>query len=94
MDEHFSGNGAKVTQKFKPINGEVIDTYPGYFANKLEQKYTNANIDKYGYDNVRGGKYVNSKTLKNNSITCYKCGKYGHYANSCDYDDSSDYDDY
>ena len=25
------------------------------------------NIDKYGYNNVRGGKYVNSKTLKKNS---------------------------
>ena len=23
MNQHFSGNGAKVTQKFKPINGEI-----------------------------------------------------------------------
>ena len=66
MDQHFSGNGAKVTQKFKPIEGEVIDTCPGYFANKVEQKHTDKNIKKHGYANVRGGKYTNSTTLKPN----------------------------
>ena len=29
----------------------------------VEQYYTEQNIKKYGYDNVRGGKYTNSNTL-------------------------------
>ena len=85
MDQHFSGNGSQVTKKFTPISGKVIDSCPGFFSDDLEQYYTEKNIKKYGYDNVRGGVYVNSKTLQtnNNSITCFKCGKQGHYANQC-----------
>ena len=64
MDQHFSGNGAKVTQKFKPIKGKVIDEVPGFFSDEVEQEYTEKYIDKYGYKNVRGGNYTNSKTLK------------------------------
>jgi len=69
MNQHFSGNGAKVTKKFKPIDGKVVDSCHGYFSDKLEQKYTNKYINKHGYNNVRGGKYTNSKTLKSNN--CY-----------------------
>jgi predicted GIY-YIG superfamily endonuclease len=87
MDQHFSGGGAEVTKKFKPIDGEIIDECPGFFSDKAEQKHTDKNIKKYGYNNVRGGKYVNSKTLhdsgKKKTITCFKCGKTGHYANQC-----------
>ena len=86
MNQHFSGNGAKVTQKFKPINGEIVDECYGFFADDLEQKHTDENIKKHGYNNVRGGKYTNSHTLTDNSdITCFKCGKVGHYANQCRY---------
>tara|TARA_B100000700_G_C15055490_1_gene862599 strand:- start:497 stop:1021 length:525 start_codon:yes stop_codon:yes gene_type:complete len=67
MNQHFNGNGSKVTQKFKPIEGKVIDSCYGYFSSKVEQKHTNKNIDKYGYNNVRGGYYTNSKTLKKNN---------------------------
>ena len=105
MDQHFSGNGAKVTQKFKPIEGKVLDSCPGYFADDLENEYTEDYIEKNGYDNVRGGRYCNSNTLNYNksgskkNITCYKCGKQGHYANTCYskkcyYDYSSSSDDY
>tara|TARA_Y100000389_G_scaffold176226_1_gene187596 strand:- start:130 stop:540 length:411 start_codon:yes stop_codon:yes gene_type:complete len=65
MEQHFSGNGSKVTKKFKPIKGKIIDSCPGYFAEEIEQYHTEEYIDKYGYGNVRGGKYTNSKTLKN-----------------------------
>ena len=67
MDQHFSGKGSKVTQKFKPIKGEVVDKCNGYFSNYIEQKHTDKNIKKYGYNNVRGGYYTNSKTLKKNN---------------------------
>jgi len=84
MNQHFSGNGAKVTKKFKPIEGEIVDTCPGFFSDKIEQKHTDKNIKKYGYDNVRGGKYTNSNTLTSKkTVTCFKCGKKGHYANNC-----------
>ena len=98
MDQHFSGKGSKVTQKFKPIDGEIVDVCNGFFSSELEQDHTNKNINKFGYENVRGGSYTNSKTLKTTPkkkiITCYKCGKEGHYANRCfsTNDDSKDDD--
>ena len=63
MVQHFKGNGAQVTKKFKPIEGEVIDSCNGYFSNNIEQKHTEKYINKHGYNNVRGGSYTNSKTL-------------------------------
>jgi hypothetical protein len=64
MDQHFSGNGSKVTQKFKPKSAKEIDSCPGFFSKELEQPHTEKTIEKHGYDKVRGGSYVNSKTLK------------------------------
>ena len=86
MEQHFTGNGSQVTKKFKPIKAEIIDICPGYFSGNLEQNHTIKNIEKYGYNNVRGGSYVNSKTLqKSNLPTCFNCGKKGHYSNQCFY---------
>ena len=84
MNQHFSGNGSQVTKKFKPINGKIVDEVPGFFADDVEHEHTEDYIDKYGYENVRGGMYTNSKTLqKKKQVACYKCGRPGHYANQC-----------
>ena len=64
MEEHFSGNGAKVTKKFTPLSGEELFTVNGYFAEYVENKITKQYIRKVGYSKVRGGKYVNYKNLK------------------------------
>ena len=94
MDQHFSGNGAKVTQKFKPTDGKVVDECPGYFSNKLEQKHTDKYIQKHGYNNVRGGKYVNSKTLKDTKKCEFENDFEGEFDDSDDYDDFEDDFDY
>ena len=88
MNQHFSGNGAKVTKKFKPIDVKVVDEVPGFFSDDVEQEYTEEYIDKYGYENVRGGMYTNSKTLKKNSpkkkvSKCSRCGRSGHSKDKC-----------
>jgi predicted GIY-YIG superfamily endonuclease len=63
MHQHFSGNGAQVTQKYTPKRATELESVPGYFAKEVEQKYTEDYIKKYGYDRVRGGKHTNSTTL-------------------------------
>jgi len=95
MEQHFGGNGAKVTQKFKPQSGKIIDEVPGFFSDDTEQYYTEQNIKKHGYDNVRGGLYTNSKTLhktsydsrlqfnKRKGTACKRCGRTGHSKSSC-----------
>ena len=62
-DQHFNGSGSKVTKKFKPHEIEEVDTIPGFFSDDAEQVLTEELIHDYGYDNVRGGYYTNSKTL-------------------------------
>ena len=66
INQHVQGTGAQVTKKFKPKSFEIVDEVPGYFSSEVEQYYTEKNIKKYGYNNVRGGVYTNSKTLKKN----------------------------
>ena len=71
MNQHFSGNGAKVTKKFKPIDFKILEKVPGYFSNDVEQEYTKEYIKKYGYNNIRGGYYTNSKTLIKIKPNCH-----------------------
>lgn len=63
IKEHFSGGGSKVTQKFRPLNYEILEVCDGFFSKEVEQEHTYENIKLYGYENVRGGKYTNSRTL-------------------------------
>ena len=63
MREHFTGKGAQVTRKFAPQTAREVARCHGYFSDEVEQKFTDKAIKKHGYQNVRGGKYTNSKTL-------------------------------
>ena len=40
MNQHFTGKGSKVTQKFEPESAEELEKVPGYFAKEVEQMYT------------------------------------------------------
>lgn len=62
-EQHFNRRGSRVTQKYSPIEIKEVDVVPGYFANEYEQDYTDKYINKYGYSNVRGGRYTNSRNF-------------------------------
>lgn len=64
MQQHASGNGAKVTQKFKPVKYDVVDVVPGFLSSRAEQQHTKDCVSEHGYANVRGGRWVNSQTLQ------------------------------
>ena len=82
MHQHFNGNGSQVTKKNQPIDYEILETSHGYFSSKKEQEHTDKMIGKYGYTNVRGGKYTNSNTMSING-SCYRCGRDSHYVSNC-----------
>ena len=90
MKQHANGNGAKVTHKFKPKTYQIIDEVPGYFSDRVEQHHTDKNIQKYGYQNVRGGKYTNSKTLHKNNYK-YSNQYYSDYDDESSEDEEKDY---
>ena len=100
MTEHFSGNGSQVTKKFKPVSAKIVDKVPGFFSDKKEQEQTDKYIHKYGYSNVRGGKYTNSKTLKHDKHRHTKSDYYTsrYYSepktDDCPFYINSDSDDY
>eukprot|EP00003_Mantamonas_plastica_P026439 TRINITY_DN5403_c0_g2_i1.p1 TRINITY_DN5403_c0_g2~~TRINITY_DN5403_c0_g2_i1.p1 ORF type:complete len:121 (-),score=23.97 TRINITY_DN5403_c0_g2_i1:407-769(-) len=37
LAQHCTGNGAKVTQKFKPETAQHLDKVPGFFSDEAEQ---------------------------------------------------------
>ena len=64
MRAHFSGAGAKATRKYAPMYVERrIPCYNASYARKVEQSITKEYIHQYGYSEVRGGCYTNSKTF-------------------------------
>ena len=88
MHQHFNGNGSMVTKKFAPKNGEIVEVCNGYFSNNAEQQQTNKCIKTHGYQNVRGGKYTNSKTLHKNNYQYEDDESHDEYEED-EYDDES-----
>ena len=61
LKDHFSGNGAKVTQKYKPISINHIQKYKSIENAKKAETRVYQNMKKYhGIKNVRGAGYTNS----------------------------------
>ena len=81
MNQYFTGGGSRVTKKFPPVRGSEIAKCPGFFGDELEQQLTEKAVSKYGYDNVRGGRWVNSTTMRQG--LCRRCGRNGHSASKC-----------
>ena len=65
LKQHFNNEGSKFTKKYKPI--EIISINPNK-NNKQETRTTLKYMNKYGINNVRGGKFVSSNDYSDNMI--------------------------
>lgn len=90
--QHVSGTGSVWTNLYPPIS--ILDIIP-MSSSFDEDKYTISCMAEYGIDNVRGGSFVSeyldqktidviNKMINTQEGRCFKCGKGGHYARSCD----------
>lgn len=89
--EHFSGYGSEWTALHRPLS--VMHVYNGVAASD-EDKITKEYMDKYGWQNVRGGSYCNidlreqdlndkRREVLGELDRCLRCGRQGHWAKDC-----------
>jgi hypothetical protein len=88
---HFNGYGSAWTRLHAPIGVvEVRENASNIDEDLVTLKY----IDRYGFENVRGGSYcdidLDENELGNRRRTtlgwtdrCQKCGREGHWASKC-----------
>ena len=80
IKDHFNGKGAQATKYNKPVSVSFVKKCKSIqTAKKAETKIYYNMKNHYGENKVRGA--GNTKGFYN--VTCYKCGKKGHYANMC-----------
>jgi len=91
LTNHYESSGSAWTKKYKPV--QIYQIIPDC-DNYDEDKYTKIYMDKFGIDQVRGGSFctieLNNEVKKliqqginSSNDNCYKCSKFGHFANSC-----------
>jgi predicted GIY-YIG superfamily endonuclease len=67
LAQHFSGEGSQFTKKYKPL--EVLKViYNDDINEDYENNLTLEYMEKYGWNNVRGGYYTRLEIKKPNKI--------------------------
>lgn len=101
INQHLNGKGSEWTRKYQIE--DVIELIPDC-DDYDEDKYTRIYMDKYGINNVRGGSFSSIRftdetykalqdMTKGSNDLCFNCGKKGHYARDCPYEEVSDEED-
>jgi len=62
LAQHFAGEGSQWTKKYKPI--DLIECFYIDCDEEKENKITIDYIKRYGFENVRGGRYCKVDYIK------------------------------